>query len=57
MALMRSIGLASSSSCRAAHLQNDVTAARLPLRMAGAGSGISLEERPDRRGGQPGEGA
>ena len=36
MASMRSIGLASSSSCRTAHRQNDPTAARLRLRVDGA---------------------
>jgi hypothetical protein len=33
---MRSIGLASSRSCRTAHLQNEATAARLRLRVGGA---------------------
>src|SRR6266404_1979730 len=41
MVSMRSIGLASSSSCRTAHLQNEATAARLRLRVAGACSAIS----------------
>ena len=41
MASMRSIGLASSSSCRTAHRQNDATAARLRLRVAGACPAIS----------------
>ena len=41
MASMRSIGLASSSSCRTAHLQNEATAARLRLRVAGACPAIS----------------
>ena len=41
MVSMRSIGLASSSSCRTAHLQNDATAARLRLRVAGACPAIS----------------
>ena len=36
MVSMRSIGLASSSSCRTAHVQNEATAARLRLRVAGA---------------------
>ena len=36
MVSMRSIGLLSSSSCRTAHLQNEATAARLRLRVAGA---------------------
>ena len=36
MASMRSIGLASSSLCRTAHLQNATTAARSRLRVAGA---------------------
>jgi hypothetical protein len=39
MASMRSIGLAASSSCRTAHLQNEATAAR--LRVAGACPAIS----------------
>ena len=41
MVSMRSIGLASRSSCRTAHLQNDATAARLRLRMAGVRPAIS----------------
>jgi len=41
MVSMRSIGLASSSSCRTAHLQNDATAARLRLRVEGACPAIS----------------
>ncbi len=41
MASMRSIGLASSSSCRTAHLQNEATAARLRLRVAGVCPAIS----------------
>ena len=36
MVSMRSIGLAASSSCRTAHLQNEATAARLRLRVDGA---------------------
>jgi len=41
MVSMRSIGLASSRSCRTAHLQNEATAARLRLRVAGACPAIS----------------
>jgi hypothetical protein len=41
MVSMRSIGLASSRSCRTAHLQNDATAARLRLRVDGACPAIS----------------
>jgi len=48
MVSMRSIGLASSSSCRTAHVQNEATAARLRLRVAGACPAIS--ERNARTG-------
>ena len=41
MASMRPIGLAASSSCRTAHLQNEATAARLRLRVEGACPAIS----------------
>ena len=44
-----------SSSCRAAHVQNEATAARLRLRVAGGLPGDLAEERPDRRRGQPGD--
>ena len=41
MPSMRAIGLASSSSCLTAHLQNDATAARFRLRVDGACPAIS----------------
>jgi hypothetical protein len=50
---MRSIGLASSSSCRKAHLQNDATAARLRLRVDPGLPDDLARQGPDRCPGQP----